>query len=161
MSVFFFPNLFLISKVSHEFLSLSCQVLSDSFSDVPASWWFAFPWSPLIPVTGLKPVASAIWPCRSRGPYENQRCRPAPLVPPLLPEWTRQGCSQKEIRLGYPSTHKSNHCSFLLGWPGNIMEWWSAQVLEMGRVSSNPNCHLQVMWHWLSYLINLGFRFFI
>ena len=34
MSIFFFPDLFLISKVSHEFLSLSCQVLSQKFQPV-------------------------------------------------------------------------------------------------------------------------------
>ena len=49
-------------------------------------------------------MASAVWPCRSCGPHETQRCWPAPLLLRLLPEWTRRGCSQKEIRLGYTST---------------------------------------------------------
>ena len=176
-------------------------------------------------------MASAVWPCCSREPHETQRYWPAPLLPPLLPEWTRRGCSQKEIRLGYTSTqptpvlspgkshgqrslesdmteqlhfHFSLSCigegngnplqcsclenpwwaavygvaqsqtqlkwlssstssthlptnliivHLLLGWPGNIMKWWSAHVLEIDRVSSNPNYHLQVMWHWMSCLI--------
>ena len=69
-----------------------------------------------------------------------------------------RGCTESDTteatwQQQHTSTHKSNHCSSPLGWPGNIMEWWSAQVLEMDRVSSNPNCHLQVMWHWMSCLI--------
>lgn len=84
-SIFFLPDLFLISKVICEFLSLSCQTFADGFSKVPASLRVGFPWRSLTPVTW--PKAGDLCPAaghvahvcymRTRGPASSIASTPA------------------------------------------------------------------------------------
>lgn len=157
---FFLSDLFLIFKVTHEFLSLSCQTFSDGFPEVPASWWSGFPWSSLTPVTCPKLVTSlsslatspvfATW---------EPEVPASSLLPSLLPEWSREGCIQIEVKLGCKSTHRYNLCSDLLVLGHHRVV--KCTCFGDGQNWLNPNCHLQVIWLWAHYLVNLGLRFLI